>query len=292
MASVFWDAEGIIMVEYLEKGATITGSYYADQIRRLREAIKQKRRGKLRAGVLFHQDNAPSHKAAVAMAAIQETTCECNQLTNEPFSQYALRIETFLSQLFSSSGSSIRKDAVRTKQSTMAMLSLYEANVQMFMDVGKKSRAWKKISEGLKDLCIPVKVLNIINAEDDPPSEKNLPLVDESPKPKTTPVADVTKTARNQQQIQSMEIIDKVQENQKASDENMTRYLKMKEKEMELKKKAIDVRETEMQVKRDVASEKLKFNEKKHKDWLNIEKFTCELLKKLLKSHTDSEESD
>ncbi|CAF4944367.1 unnamed protein product [Pieris macdunnoughi] len=174
----------------------------------------------------------------------------------------------------------------------MAMLSLYEANVQMFMDVGKKSRAWKKISEGLKDLCIPVKVLNIINAEDDPPSEKNLPLVDESPKPKTTPVADVTKTARNQQQIQSMEIIDKVQENQKASDENMTRYLKMKEKEMELKKKAIDVRETEMQVKRDVASEKLKFNEKKHKDWLNIEKFTCELLKKLLKSHTDSEESD
>ncbi|CAF4944357.1 unnamed protein product [Pieris macdunnoughi] len=76
MASVFWDAEGIIMVEYLEKGATITGSYYADQIRRLREAIKQKRRGKLRAGVLFHQDNAPSHKAAVAMAAIQETVFE------------------------------------------------------------------------------------------------------------------------------------------------------------------------------------------------------------------------
>lgn len=60
------------MVEYLEKGATITGSYYADQIRRFREAIKEKRRGKLRAGVLFHQDNAPAHKAAVAMAVIQE----------------------------------------------------------------------------------------------------------------------------------------------------------------------------------------------------------------------------
>lgn len=60
------------MVEYLEKGATITGFYYADQIRRFREAIKEKRRGKLRAGVLFHQDNAPAHKAAVAMAVIQE----------------------------------------------------------------------------------------------------------------------------------------------------------------------------------------------------------------------------
>lgn len=84
MASVFWDAQGIIMVEYLEKGATITGSYYADQIRRLREAIKEKRRGKLRAGVLFHQDNAPAHKAAVAMAAIQETGFEL--LEHPPYS--------------------------------------------------------------------------------------------------------------------------------------------------------------------------------------------------------------
>lgn len=56
-------------------------------------------------------------------------------------------------------------DAVWTKQSTMAMLSLYEANVQMLMDVGKKSSVWKKISEGLKDLCIQVKILNIINAK-------------------------------------------------------------------------------------------------------------------------------
>nr|XP_032528131.1 uncharacterized protein LOC116778294 [Danaus plexippus plexippus] len=84
MASVFWDAEGIIMVEYLEKGATITGSYYADQIRRLREAIKSKRRGKLRARVLFHQDNAPAHKAAVAMAAIEEMGFEL--LEHPPYS--------------------------------------------------------------------------------------------------------------------------------------------------------------------------------------------------------------
>ncbi|KAM3914022.1 histone-lysine N-methyltransferase SETMAR-like [Leptodactylus fuscus] len=76
MVSVFWDAEGIIMVDYLEKGATITGSYYAEQIRRLQEAIKEKRRGKLWAGVLFHQDNTPAHKAAVAVAAVQEAGFE------------------------------------------------------------------------------------------------------------------------------------------------------------------------------------------------------------------------
>ncbi|RVE41538.1 hypothetical protein evm_013815 [Chilo suppressalis] len=47
-------------------------------------------------------------------------------------------------------------DAVWTKQDTMAMLSLYEANIQRLMDIGKKSRVWKKISKGLKDLCIQV----------------------------------------------------------------------------------------------------------------------------------------
>lgn len=76
MASVFWDAEGVIMIDYLQKGATITGSYYAEQIQRLREAIKEKRRGKLSAVVLFHQDNAPPHKARVAMAAIKEAGFE------------------------------------------------------------------------------------------------------------------------------------------------------------------------------------------------------------------------
>ncbi|CAH2230543.1 jg8871 [Pararge aegeria aegeria] len=75
---------GIILVEYLEKGATISGSYYADQIRRLRKAIKENRRGKLRARVLFHRDNAPVHKAAVAMAAFRESGFEL--LEQPPYS--------------------------------------------------------------------------------------------------------------------------------------------------------------------------------------------------------------
>ena len=29
MASVFWDAHGVIFIDYLEKGSTITGVYYA-----------------------------------------------------------------------------------------------------------------------------------------------------------------------------------------------------------------------------------------------------------------------
>ena len=31
MATVFCDAEGIVLVDYLEHGSTITGPYYADR---------------------------------------------------------------------------------------------------------------------------------------------------------------------------------------------------------------------------------------------------------------------
>jgi [histone H3]-lysine36 N-dimethyltransferase SETMAR len=70
MATVFWDASGILLVDYLERGCTITGEYYAQLIPKLRNEIKKKRRGKLTRGVLFHHDNAPVHTSEVAVAAI------------------------------------------------------------------------------------------------------------------------------------------------------------------------------------------------------------------------------
>lgn len=59
MASVFWDSEGILLIDYLPKGQTITGPYYAGLIPKVRDAVKNKRRGKLTRGVLFLHDNAP-----------------------------------------------------------------------------------------------------------------------------------------------------------------------------------------------------------------------------------------
>ena len=84
MASVFWDSEGIIMVDYLAKGDTVTSEYYVGLLNRLREEIKTKRRGKLRQTVLFLQDNAPVHKAARSMAAIHENGFEV--LEHPPYS--------------------------------------------------------------------------------------------------------------------------------------------------------------------------------------------------------------
>jgi len=43
MASVFWDAEGILFIHYLEKGKTIIGEYYSNLLTRLDEQIHEKR---------------------------------------------------------------------------------------------------------------------------------------------------------------------------------------------------------------------------------------------------------
>ena len=72
MATVFWDSKGIILIDYKPAGISVTGEYYANVIKQLRVAIKEKRRGKLAAGVLLLHDNAPVHKFRVAQAAIRE----------------------------------------------------------------------------------------------------------------------------------------------------------------------------------------------------------------------------
>jgi len=43
MASVFWDAEGILFIDYLEKGKTITGEYYSNLLIRLGKKFHEKR---------------------------------------------------------------------------------------------------------------------------------------------------------------------------------------------------------------------------------------------------------
>ena len=71
MATVFWDAKGVIMLDLLPKRSTITGVYYANLLDQLKTAIREKRRGKLSKGVLLQQDNARVHTCKVAMDAVE-----------------------------------------------------------------------------------------------------------------------------------------------------------------------------------------------------------------------------
>jgi len=43
MCHLLWDSGGIALTDYLEHGRTITGTYYADLIRKCGEALKAKR---------------------------------------------------------------------------------------------------------------------------------------------------------------------------------------------------------------------------------------------------------
>jgi hypothetical protein len=45
MASMFWNAEGILFIGYVEKGKTITGEYYSNFLTRLNEKVCEKSPG-------------------------------------------------------------------------------------------------------------------------------------------------------------------------------------------------------------------------------------------------------
>lgn len=63
MATVFWDREGVLLVDFLERGSTINSERYCETMKKLRRAIQNKRRGKLSSKVLFFHDNARPHTA-------------------------------------------------------------------------------------------------------------------------------------------------------------------------------------------------------------------------------------
>ena len=58
MATVFWDSKGILLIDYLPRGTTITAEHYCEVLKKLRRAIQNKRRGKLTKTVFLIHDNA------------------------------------------------------------------------------------------------------------------------------------------------------------------------------------------------------------------------------------------
>ena len=71
MATVFWDAKGVIMLDFLPKRSTINGVCYANLLDQLRTAIHEKHQGKFSKGVLLQQDNARVHTCKVAMDSVE-----------------------------------------------------------------------------------------------------------------------------------------------------------------------------------------------------------------------------
>ncbi|GFS05417.1 histone-lysine N-methyltransferase SETMAR [Elysia marginata] len=71
MATVFWDAKGVILLDILPKGQFINAAQYCSTFDRLRDAIRRKRPGLLRRSVVLQHDNATPHSANRAQQWLQ-----------------------------------------------------------------------------------------------------------------------------------------------------------------------------------------------------------------------------
>ncbi|UYV65570.1 hypothetical protein LAZ67_3004741 [Cordylochernes scorpioides] len=73
MLTVFFDYQGIVHREFQQQGSTITADSYLGVLRRLREAIRQKRPELWRSkSWILHHDNAPAHTALKISKSLQD----------------------------------------------------------------------------------------------------------------------------------------------------------------------------------------------------------------------------
>jgi len=83
---LFFDQDGIILVDYLPKSQTINAEYYSSLLAQLNDILKEKRRGKFIKVVLFMHDNTP---ARWALATQKKLAYLCFQyLDHPPYSSY------------------------------------------------------------------------------------------------------------------------------------------------------------------------------------------------------------
>jgi len=64
---VFWDAEGLILAEFLEPGQTFTDARYVQTLHKLRRALRDKRSGR---NIIILHDNVRPHAARRTSEAI------------------------------------------------------------------------------------------------------------------------------------------------------------------------------------------------------------------------------
>jgi len=84
LASIFWDQDGILLIDYLPKDQTINAEYYSSLLLQLKDILKDKRRGKVAKGVLFLHDNAPAHRALETHKKLAYLGFQC--LDHPPYS--------------------------------------------------------------------------------------------------------------------------------------------------------------------------------------------------------------
>jgi len=95
LASIFWDQDSILLIDYLPKGQTINAEYYSSLLVQLKDILKQKCRRKVTGGGgLFLHDNAPAHRALATQKKLAYLGFQC--LDHRPYSLDLVPLEYHL----------------------------------------------------------------------------------------------------------------------------------------------------------------------------------------------------
>ena len=81
MGTVFWDAEGCILIEFLECGKTTNATHYVRHYSKLRRALCNEHPGRK---VILQHDNAQPHTAHLTLEKIENVGWEV--LPHPPYS--------------------------------------------------------------------------------------------------------------------------------------------------------------------------------------------------------------
>jgi hypothetical protein len=72
MKTVFWDSEGCILIDFLEKGQTINSAHYVQTLNKLRRELRETRPKKKT--VILQHDNGRPHIARLTLQTIQKNS--------------------------------------------------------------------------------------------------------------------------------------------------------------------------------------------------------------------------
>ena len=72
MATVFWDRQGVFLLDFMPRNTIINADAYCPTLRRLHKAIQNCRRGKLSHGIVLIHDNARPHTARQTQTLLHE----------------------------------------------------------------------------------------------------------------------------------------------------------------------------------------------------------------------------
>jgi hypothetical protein len=73
MASVSWDSQGVLFIDFLIEQRTINADYYSKLLKdRVKPAFRSKRRGRPATSVCLLHDNARPHTAAMTTGTLEE----------------------------------------------------------------------------------------------------------------------------------------------------------------------------------------------------------------------------